>query len=256
VSCAQAVDFESELEFKRGAEGRRMVEASAVRAASLYGFRHTEGDDALAVPALAVAGCEVDGVDAAVALSAALGAYLGGGSPDARAVRAGVTIACPVGGLVLFDLIDVDGDGVAVGVGYALDGDIDHIVVGRPDHTHAGEGAAEMGGLMGGGGKDIGRALIGARRAIMLKRADKDRLPADRHRGAEKVTCSRVRGLQLLLLAPDSAASHKDIGRTLIGARRAIIHRRADHDRLPADRHREAEHVTRPRVRALRLLPL
>ena len=86
---------------------------------------------------------------------------------DARAVRAGVTIACTVGGLVLFDLIDVDGDGVAVGVGYALDGDIDHIVVGRPDRNHAGEGAAAIWRLIGGRGKDIGRALIGARRAII-----------------------------------------------------------------------------------------
>src|SRR5262245_60088713 len=124
----------SGLPVKRSIALRRIVDGSAVRAASLYGFRHTDSDAALAAPAVAVAGCEVDGVDAAVALSAALGAYLGGGSPDARAVRAGVTIACPVGGLVLFDLIDVDGDGVAVGVGYALDGDIDHIVVGRPDH--------------------------------------------------------------------------------------------------------------------------
>jgi hypothetical protein len=69
---------------------------STVRAAFVSGFRHTDGDAALAAPAVAVAGCGVDGVDAAVALSATLGAYLGGRSPDARAVRAGVTIACTV----------------------------------------------------------------------------------------------------------------------------------------------------------------
>src|SRR5262249_60902242 len=95
----------------------------AFRPPPFPGFRHTDGDAALAAPAVAVAGGEVDGVDAAVALSAALGAYLGGGSPDARAVRAGVTLACTGGGLVLFDLIDVDGDRGAVRGGYALEGD-------------------------------------------------------------------------------------------------------------------------------------
>ena len=65
--------------------------------------------------------------------------------------------------------------------------------------------------------------MIDARCAIIKRRADHDRLPADRHRGAELVTCRRVRGLQFLLLAPDSTAAHKDIGRALIEARCAII---------------------------------
>src|SRR5262245_9702983 len=94
------------LPVKRSIALRRIEVGSAVRAASVSGFRHTDGDAALASPAVAVAGCEIDGVDATIAQIAALGAYLGGGSPDARAVRAGKTIACTVGGLVLFDLID------------------------------------------------------------------------------------------------------------------------------------------------------
>src|SRR5262249_29906193 len=159
---------------------RRIVDGPAVRAASVSGSRHTDSDAALAASAVAVAGGEVDGVDAAVALSAALGSYLGGGSPDARAVRAGVTIAWTVGGLVLFDPIDVDGDRVAIGVGYALDGDVDHIVVGRPDRIHAGEDAAAIGRLIGGRGKDIGRTLIGTRPALMRTRDDHHRLPAHR----------------------------------------------------------------------------
>jgi hypothetical protein len=68
--------------------------------------------------------------------------------------------------------------------------------------------------------------LIDARCAIINLRADHDRLPADRHRAAELVLCRRVRGLQFLLLAPDSSAAHKDIGRALI-ARCAIITPRA-----------------------------
>ena len=71
--------------------------------------------------------------------------------------------------------------------------------------------------------KDIGRALIEARCAIIKRRADHDRLPADRHRPAELVICRRVRGQEFLLLAPDSTAAHKDIGRALIEARCAII---------------------------------
>jgi hypothetical protein len=200
---------------KRSTALRRIEIGSAARAASLYGFRHTDGDASLADPADAIAGGEIYGVDAAVALSAALGAYLGGGSPDARAVRAGVTIACSVGGLVLFDLIDVDGNRVAVGGDYALDDDIDHIVVGRPDRIHAGEGAAAIWRLIGGRGKDIGRALIGAHRAIIKNRADHDRLPDDRHRGAEVVTFTRVRGLQLLLLREGRVDRHR-IDRSLI----------------------------------------
>src|SRR5215475_5905791 len=140
--------IETGLPVKRSIALRRIEDGSAVRATSAVGVWHADGDAALAAPALAVAGCEVDGVDAAVALSAALGAYLGGGGPNARAVRAGVTIACTVSGLVLFDLIDVDGDRVAVGVGYALDGDVDHVVIGRPDRNHAGEGAAAIGRLI------------------------------------------------------------------------------------------------------------
>ena len=63
--------------------------------------------------------------------------------------------------------------------------------------------------------EDIGGALIAARCAIVTPRADHDRFPADRHRQAELVNCRRVRGLQFLLLAPDSTAARKDIGRAL-----------------------------------------
>jgi hypothetical protein len=58
---------------KRSTALRRIEIGSAVRAASDSGFRHTDGDAALAAPAGAVAGGEIDGVDAAVALSAARG---------------------------------------------------------------------------------------------------------------------------------------------------------------------------------------
>src|SRR5262245_43028767 len=97
--------------------------------------------------------------------------------------------------------------------------------------------------------KDIGRALIDARRDITSPRADHDRLPADRHRLAELVTCRRVRGEKLLLLGPDSATSHKHIGRAWIAARCARTITSADHYRLPADRHRVAERVSCRRVR-------
>src|SRR5215471_14359470 len=105
------------MPFKGSIACRRIEAGPVVRAVSVSGFRHADGDAALATSALPVAGCKVDGVDAAVALSAALGAYLGCGSPNARAVRIGVTIACTIVGLVLFDLIDVDGDRVTVRVG-------------------------------------------------------------------------------------------------------------------------------------------
>src|SRR6266511_2702179 len=85
--------------------------------------------------------------------------------------------------------------------------------------------------------KDIGRALIAARRARSKRRADHYRLPTDRHRPAEVVTCRRVRGDELLLLGPDTAAAHKDIGRPLLAARSVSIKRRSDHHRIAADRH-------------------
>src|SRR5262245_51585835 len=158
--CDEITDaIETGLPVKRSIALRRIVDGPAVRTASVTGFWRTDRDAALASPAVAVAGCEVDGVDAAVALSAALGADLGDGSPDARAVRAGVTIACAVGGLVMFDLIDVDGDGVAVGVGYALDGDVDHVVIRRPDRGDAGEGPATIRRLVG-RREHIRRALL------------------------------------------------------------------------------------------------
>ena len=48
--------------------------------------------------------------------------------------------------------------------------------------------------------RDIGRALGVAVCAIVKRRADDHRFPADRHRDAEKVICRRVRGQEFLLL--------------------------------------------------------
>src|SRR4030095_12513436 len=90
----------------------------------------------------------------------------------------------------------------------------------------------------------------------MTKRADHDRLSADRYRVTEPVNRRRVRGLQLSLLAPPPAAPHKSCPRPVKKPRRATIYRRADHDRLLADRHREAEPVTCRRVRSFQLLLL
>src|SRR5262245_60326003 len=95
--CDEITDaIETGFPVKRSIALREIEVGSTVCAASVAGFRHTDSDAALAAPAVAIAGCEIDGIDAAVALSAALGAYLGGGSPNARAVRAGVTIAYAV----------------------------------------------------------------------------------------------------------------------------------------------------------------
>src|SRR5262245_806678 len=92
--------------------------------------------------------------------------------------------------------------------------------------------------------------------ASMIPRADHYRLPTDRHRVAKLVTCRRVRGDELLLLGPNSPAAHKDIGRALIAARCAISITSANRYRLPADRHRDAKHISCRRVRGKKLLLL
>ena len=72
--------------------------------------------------------------------------------------------------------------------------------------------------------KDIGRALIGPAAPSVIRRADHDRLPAEIATELPKKSAAAAsEARQLLLLAPDSAAAHKDIGRALTGARGAII---------------------------------
>src|SRR5919198_5326973 len=158
--CDQAV---SGMPVERGIALRRIEVGASVGASSVISARHADGDAALAAPAVAVAGGEEDGIDAAIALTAAFGADLSGGSPDSLAIRTGMAVTSTVGGLVLLDLVDGDGDRVAVGVSHALDVDVDELVIGRPNGGDAGEGPATIGWLIGWGSEDIGRALILAR---------------------------------------------------------------------------------------------
>src|SRR5436190_13141657 len=114
----------------RGVE--RLTGVDALRLVALI-VRHAHSHRAAAASAAAIAGREVDGVDAAVACPGPLGAEGGGGRAEAEGVGAGLAVAQLVGRLVLSDRVDGDGHRIAVRIGHAVDADIDELAVRRID---------------------------------------------------------------------------------------------------------------------------
>ena len=110
--------------------------------------------------------------------------------------------------------------------------------------------------------KDIHRTAAGCtvialvrRIAVFIRCANRQRIPRERYRIAELVTCTGVGGLQVSLLSPGSTASCKDIHRTADGCtgvaldapdtpRIAVFIRCTNRQRIPRERYRIAELVT------------
>jgi hypothetical protein len=55
-----------------------------------------------------------------------------------------------------------------------------------------------------------------------------ERLPGNRYGEAERIIFGRVRGQELLLLAPDASATYKDVSRALMGACCGLIRVRGE----------------------------
>ncbi len=95
-----------------------------------------------------------------------------------------------------------------------------------------------------------------AARVVVQVRPDDHRVAGDRHRDAEAVARRSVRRQELLLLGPGRPRAHEHVRRARIHAARRVVEARPDHDRVPGDRHREAEVVARRSVRRQELLLL
>src|SRR5262245_42430907 len=118
-----------------GIEQRSLVPALAPSPGLIV--RHAYGDAPRAGAAVSVVGREVEVVDAAVTISAPLGAKARDVAAESGSVRTRVPASRLVHRLILPDRRDGDRHGVAVGIGNAAHGHPALLVVGRPQRLRA-----------------------------------------------------------------------------------------------------------------------